>query len=62
MSYVIDRKQAFRDEAIVAILSARTRGVRSRILLRDGSSHQTLTRPRTLRRVVERAHAQIQAR
>lgn len=61
MSYVIDRQQAFRDEEIVAILSARQRGVRSRVLLRDGSLYQTLTRPRTLRRAVEEAHGQDQA-
>ena len=62
MSYVIDRKQAFLDEELVAVLSVRTPGARSRLLLRDGSLHQTLTRPRTLRRRVEEAHGQLQAR
>ena len=62
MSYVIDRKRAFRDEELVAILSVRQRGIRSRVLLRDGSLYQTLTRPRTLRRALEGAHGQNQAR
>lgn len=60
MSYVIDRQRAFRDEEIVAIMSARQRKVRSKILLRDGSAHQTLTRPRTLRRYVDHGHIQTQ--
>jgi len=58
MSYVIDRKQAFRDGELVAILRVRQRGVRSRLLLRDGSVYQTLTRPRTLRRYVSHGQAQ----
>lgn len=62
MSYVIDRKRAFLDEELVAILSVRQRGIRSRVLLRDGSAYQTLTRPRTLRRALEGAHGQGQAR
>ena len=62
MSYVVDRKRAFRDEELVVILSVRQRGVRSRVLLRDGSLYQTLTRPRTLRRAFEEAHGQGQAR
>jgi len=62
MSYVIDRKRAFRDEELVAILAVRQRGVRSRVLLRDGSLYQTLTRPRTLRRALEGTHGQDQTR
>ena len=59
MSYYIDRQQAFRAEDVVMISAAGTgrRRVRSRILLRDGSVHDTLTRPRTVARKVEEAHA-----
>jgi len=48
MGYVIDRRAAFHETELVAILSVRRRGVRSRLLLRDGSLYHTLTRPQTL--------------
>lgn len=50
MAYVLDRARAFWDRELVAILAIRRRGVRSRVLLSDGSLAQTLTRPRTFRR------------
>lgn len=49
MGYLIDRQQAFRDTELVAIVNVRRRGVRSRLLLRDGSLANTLTRPATLK-------------
>ena len=48
MGYLIDRHEAFRETELVAIISLRRRGVRSRLLLRDGSLRHTLTRPGTL--------------
>ena len=50
MPYLIDRERALRASEIVAILSVRQRRVRSRVVLRDNSLYQTLTRPGTLRR------------
>jgi len=49
MPYIIDRQQAFRDAELVAIMNVRRRGARSRLLLRDGSLANTLTRPVTLK-------------
>lgn len=59
MSYYIDREQAFQTDDIVMICAAGTgrRRVRSRLVLRDGSVYETLTRPRTLARKLEEAHA-----
>lgn len=50
MGYLVDRARAFLDTDIVAAVSLRQRGARSRLILRDGSLWQTLTRVRTLRR------------
>ncbi len=50
MGYLVDRARAFLDTDIVAAAGIRQRGARSRLILRDGSLWQTLTRVRTLRR------------
>ena len=50
MAYVIDRRRALWLARVVAVLSVRQRGVRSRVVLRDNSLYHTLTRPRTLMR------------
>ena len=59
MSYYIDRQQAFQTDDIVMISAAGTgrRRVRSRIVLRDGSLYETLTRPRTFARKCEESYA-----
>ena len=54
MPYLIDRQRALRDAEIVVVLSVRQRGVRSRVVLRDNSLYQTLTRPSTLREAARR--------
>ena len=59
MGYWVDRQQAFRDSELVAVVAIRQRKVRSRVLLRDGSAYQTLTRPRTLRQHFHEGHEQI---
>ena len=58
MAYVIDRHRALRDVELVAILPVRKRGVRSRLLLRDGSLYHTLTRPVTFRRKLRSPNGQ----
>jgi hypothetical protein len=50
MPYLIDRTRALYGREIVAVLRARERGVRSRVVLRDNSLYRTATRPKTLRR------------
>lgn len=50
MPYLVDRTAALLTREIVAVLSIRHHRVRSRVILRDGSLYQTLTRPRTLMR------------
>ena len=50
MGYLLDRQRALRLEDIVAVLAVRRRRVRSRVVLRDNSLYQTLTRPRTIMR------------
>ncbi len=50
MAYLLDRQRAIRATEIIAIIAVRRRGVRSDVLLRDGSRYQTLTRPRTVAR------------
>ena len=50
MAYVVDRSRALRLSDIVAIVTGPRRPLRTRIVLRDNSWHQTLTRPRTLMR------------
>lgn len=48
MPYLDERSAALLTREIVAILSSRHHRVRSRVILRDNSLYQTLTRPRTL--------------
>ena len=48
MGYTIDRERAIWDGELVAVLAIRQRGSRSRLLLIDGSIHDTRTRPGTL--------------
>ncbi len=48
MAYLIDRQRALRDVELVVVINVRQRRVRSRVVLRDNSLYQTLTRPRTL--------------
>jgi hypothetical protein len=50
MAYLIDRQQALHDSEVVAVLNVNRGGIRSRLLLRDGSLISTLTHPQTLRR------------
>ena len=50
MGYLIDRQEGWRDTEVVALVPLRRRSVRSRVVLRDGSLRETLTRPGTLRR------------
>lgn len=59
MGYLVDRQEAFRDTELVAVLNLRRRGVRSRLLLRDGSLRHTLTRPRTLARRLRGGYEQL---
>lgn len=48
MPYVIDRNRALRLEEIVAVVKGPHRRLRTRVILRDNSWHQTMTRPETL--------------
>lgn len=50
MAYLIDRDRALWMGDVVAVLSIRQRRVRSRVVLRDNSLYNTLTRPATLLR------------
>jgi hypothetical protein len=50
MPYLIDRQRALFAEDIIAVLALRQRRARSRVVLRDNSLCQTLTRPQTLLR------------
>ena len=50
MAYLIDRQLALRTSDVVAIVSVRQRRLRSRVILRDNSLYQTLTRPKTFLR------------
>ena len=52
MPYVIDRQRALRLYDVVMVLQMRQRRIRSRIVLNDNSLYQTLTRPRTMLRIV----------
>ena len=55
IGYVLERRCALRDNELVVVLSVRKRGVRSRIVLADGSSVDTLTRPRAfIRKTTQR--------
>lgn len=55
MRCVIDRGRAIALRDVVAILSLRRRGARSRVVLADNGLYQTLTRPQTLVRCVDAA-------
>ena len=55
MPYLIDRQRAVRLGDLVAVLAVRQRRVRSRLVFRDNSLYQTLTRPTTLMRALARA-------
>ena len=48
MAYVIDRQRALPGGEIVAMMSVRQRKVRARVILKDNSWYQTLTRTVTL--------------
>ncbi len=48
----MDRHRAIRLSDLIAVLSLRQRGVRSRLVLRDNSLYHTLTRPTTLMRAL----------
>ena len=54
MAYLIDRHRALWSHEIVVMLSLHQRGIRSRVILRDNSLYQTLTRTQTF---VRRTHA-----
>ena len=62
MPYLIDRARALPTRELVAVLAMRRRRVRSRLVLRDNSLHETLTRPKTLMRYVNDERAQLLAR
>lgn len=47
MPYVIDRERALWTTEIIAVVQGERRRIRSRVILRDNSLYQTLTRPRT---------------
>ena len=51
MPYLIDRHGAIFSDDIVAIIKGQQQGIRSRVILRDGSLYQTRTRPGTLLRL-----------
>jgi hypothetical protein len=50
MAYLVDRQRALYLPEVVAIVSARQRKIRSRVIMTDNSLYHTLTRPRTLAR------------
>ncbi len=50
MPYLMDRQRAVRWADVVAVVATRRRRIRSRLILRDSSLYQTLTRPSTLLR------------
>ena len=58
MSYLVDRARAFHDSDVVVVLGIRQRGLRSRLVLQDGSLVDSRTRVRTFRRKVREAHGQ----
>ena len=55
MPYLVERQQALRTQEIVAILTGQQRRFRSHVILRDNSLVKTLTRPKTLTRVLAEA-------
>lgn len=61
MAYLIDRQRALLADDIVAIVHSERRQARSRLVLRDNSLCQTLTRPGTfIRCAAERPSAIVQ--
>ena len=50
MAYLVDRQRGLYVPEIVAIVSVRQQKVRSRVIMKDNSLYQTLTRPQTLAR------------
>ena len=48
MGYIVDRDTTVRSSDLVAVLDLHGRGVRSRLLLADGSQRDTLTRSKTM--------------
>ena len=57
MPYLVERKQAIRLRDLVVVVPLAKRRARSRLILRDNSLHETLTRPGTLRRNLDAAAA-----
>ena len=55
MGYLVDRARALWTGELVAIVRGTQRRIRSRVVLKDNSLYQTLTRPATLRRQAEGA-------
>ena len=53
MGYLIDRDQVVWEGELVAVLKLRHRGVRSHLLLTDGSARRTLTLPGRLIRTLQ---------
>jgi len=54
MGYLVDRYRALFGDDIVAIVDVRQHRVRSRVILRDNSLYQTLTRAKTFLRAATR--------
>ena len=52
MPYLIERQRALRVQEVVVILTGQQRRFRSHLILKDNSLVRTLTRPRTLIRVL----------
>lgn len=62
MPYLIERQQALLVRQIVVILRGQQRRCRSHVILNDNSLVRTLTRPRTLIRVLAEAYPQSMLR
>lgn len=62
MPYLADRARALWTGELVAIVRGTQRRIRSRVVLKDNSLYQTLTRPATLRRQAEGAWLGLKAR
>ena len=50
MAYIVDRQQVLSGKEIVAVVGVRQRRFRSRVVCKDNSLYQTLTRPATFTR------------
>lgn len=60
MPYLIDRRRAFSTDDLIAIVRSRQHRMHSRVILKDNSLYQTLTRPRMfLRRAQQHSGAII---